>query len=152
MRAVYSKLNENIQKNDEEENFIKLIEPLIWKQDELTGKVDKNKILIDSKVVIAQDNDTFHRILKTAELDCKAKDRYSKNFIEFARLFDDYCKTNPMKIYDFINNILRHTIVLPIKADNQETALTIFSTLNDRGLSLNDADIFKAQIYNSIKK
>ncbi|WP_281530186.1 hypothetical protein [Campylobacter hominis] len=49
MRAVYSKLNENIQKNDEEENFIKLIEPLIWKQNELTGKVDKNKILIDSK-------------------------------------------------------------------------------------------------------
>lgn len=89
--------------------------------------------------------------MKTAELDCKAKDRYNKNFIEFARLFNDYCKTNPLKIYDFINNILRHTIVLPIKADNQETALTIFSTLNDRGLSLNDADIFKAQIYNSIK-
>lgn len=90
------------KKNDEEENFIKLIEPLIWKQNELTGKVYKNKILIDSKVVIAQDNDTFHRILKTAELDYKAKDRYSKNFIEFARLFNDYCKTNPLKIYDFI--------------------------------------------------
>lgn len=140
------------KKNDKEENFIKLIEPLIWKQNELTGKVDKNKILIDSKVVIAQDNDTFHRILKTAELDYKAKDCYNKNFIEFKMLFNDYCKTNPLKIYDFINNILRHTIVLPIKADNQETALTIFSTLNDRGLSLNDADIFKAQIYNSIKK
>lgn len=151
LRAIYSKLNENIQKNAEEENFIKLIEPLIWKQDELTGEVYKNEILIDSKVVIAQDNDTFHRILKTAELDYKTKDRYSKNFIEFARLFDDYCKTKPMRVYNFINNILRHTIVLPIKADNQETALTIFSTLNDRGLSLNDADIFKAQIYNSIK-
>jgi len=41
--------------------------------------------------------------------------------------------------------------VLPIKADNQDTALTIFSTLNDRGLPLSDADIFKAKIYNSIK-
>lgn len=44
LRAVYSKLNENIQKNDEEENFIKLIEPLIWKQNELAGKVDKAQI------------------------------------------------------------------------------------------------------------
>jgi hypothetical protein len=41
--------------------------------------------------------------------------------------------------------------VLPIKADSQETALTIFSTLNDRGLPLSDADIFKAKIYNNIK-
>lgn len=32
----------------------------------------------------------------------------------------------------------------------QDTALTIFSTLNDRGLPLSDADIFKAKIYNQL--
>ena len=31
----------------------------------------------------------------------------------------------------------------------QDTALTIFSTLNDRGMPLADSDIFKAQIYKS---
>lgn len=39
---------------------------------------------------------------------------------------------------------------MPITADSQDTALTIFSTLNDRGLALDDADIFKAKIYNHL--
>lgn len=33
----------------------------------------------------------------------------------------------------------------------KDTALTIFSTLNNRGLPLSDADIFKAKIYNNLK-
>jgi len=41
-------------------------------------------------------------------------------------------------------------ILLPITADTQDTALTIFSTLNDRGLPLSDADIFKAKIYGQL--
>lgn len=41
---------------------------------------------------------------------------------------------------------------MPITADSQDTALTIFSTLNDRGLALSDADIFKAKIYNNLDK
>ena len=38
------------------------------------------------------------------------------------------------------------TCALPI-SESQDTALRIFSTLNDRGLPLSDADIFKAQFY-----
>ena len=34
-----------------------------------------------------------------------------------------------------------------IEADSQDAALRIFSTLNDRGKPLSDADIFKAQFY-----
>jgi hypothetical protein len=37
--------------------------------------------------------------------------------------------------------------MLPIEAESRDTALRIFSTLNDRGLPLSDADIFKAQFY-----
>lgn len=43
--------------------------------------------------------------------------------------------------------ILNNCILLPIEAESQDTALRIFSTLNDRGLPLSDADIFKAQFY-----
>ena len=50
----------------------------------------------------------------------------------------------------FIRNALNKAILLPITADSQDTALTIFSTLNDRGLALSDADIFKAKIYNHL--
>jgi hypothetical protein len=40
--------------------------------------------------------------------------------------------------------------LLPIDADDQETALTIFNTLNNRGLPLSDADIFKSHIYKTL--
>ena len=43
--------------------------------------------------------------------------------------------------------ILNNVILLPIEAESQDTALRIFSTLNDRGLPLADADIFKSQFY-----
>jgi hypothetical protein len=43
--------------------------------------------------------------------------------------------------------ILGNCILLPIDAESQDYALRIFSTLNNRGLPLSDADIFKAQFY-----
>lgn len=46
--------------------------------------------------------------------------------------------------------MLNQAILLPISADSQDTALTIFSTLNNRGLPLSDADIFKAKLYNNL--
>lgn len=46
-----------------------------------------------------------------------------------------------------IIRILNNCILLPIEAESQDTALRIFSTLNDRGKPLSDADIFKAQFY-----
>lgn len=45
----------------------------------------------------------------------------------------------------------RSDILLPIIADNQYTALTIFFTLNDRELPISDADIFKAKIYKQLE-
>ena len=42
---------------------------------------------------------------------------------------------------------MSNCILLPIEAESQDTALRIFSTLNDRGKPLSDADIFKAQLY-----
>ncbi|WP_228413647.1 HNH endonuclease family protein [Chryseobacterium sp. CH21] len=47
--------------------------------------------------------------------------------------------------------ILQKCIILPIECDTSEVALTIFSTLNDRGLPLSDSDIFKAQIYRNLQ-
>lgn len=43
--------------------------------------------------------------------------------------------------------IMNNCILLLIEAESQDTALRIFSTLNDRGKPLSDADIFKAQFY-----
>ena len=67
-------------------------------------------------------------------------------------MYDKHCSESPLLIYDFIYALLNQAILLPIGADSQDTALTIFSTLNNRGLPLSDADIFKAKIYNHLKE
>lgn len=46
-----------------------------------------------------------------------------------------------------LERILTNCCVLPIETDGQDTALRIFSTMNDRGKPLSDSDIFKAKLY-----
>ena len=60
-----------------------------------------------------------------------------------------HSETNPLHWNDFCVTILEQCVILPIECDTQDTALTIFSTLNDRGMPLADSDIFKAQLYRS---
>jgi hypothetical protein len=60
---------------------------------------------------------------------------------------DDFLHAFPSFFPYLPARILGNCILLPIEAESQDTALRIFSTLNDRGLPLSDADIFKAQFY-----
>ena len=116
----------------------------------MTSVADYTTVLIESKVMEVKYNQILENILKTGETETGSKDRYSVNYNLLVKLLDEYAISETLNFYKFINNVLNKTIVLPIKADTQETALTIFSTLNDRGLPLSDADIFKAKIYNKI--
>lgn len=151
LRAIHKKL-QKMSDSKEKENFIRQIEPTIWNIDELTSVADYNSILIKSKVMEEEYNQILENILKTGEIKEDNKDRYSLNYSILINLLNDYANNEPFKFYSFIHNVLNKTIVLPIKADTQETALTIFSTLNNRGLPLSDADIFKAKIYNKMGK
>lgn len=151
LRAIYTKLIKGDDANtDAARNFIGKIEPAIWRTDNLTGKVDYSDILLTSKVVDNEGNEILRKILETGEANVKAEDNYSKNYLLFQRLYDKHCAESPLQIYDFIYALLNQAILLPIGADSQDTALTIFSTLNNRGLPLSDADIFKAKIYNNL--
>lgn len=150
LRAVFSMLEKEETKTDEVSNFIREIEPAIWKKDEMTGKVDKNQILIKSEVVSDSGNRLLRTILETGVADSNATDNYSKNYNKFIELYAEKAKNSPLQIFKFILALLKYTILLPIDADDQETALTIFNTLNNRGLPLSDADIFKSHIYKTL--
>lgn len=151
LRAIYTKLQKDDTNNDSVKHFMAEIEPVIWKTDNATGKADYKKILLESRVISNEGNNILKDILETGKSISDAKDNYSKNYKIFQEMFDEYSEKYPLSIYDFIYTVLNQAIVLPIKADNQDTALTIFSTLNDRGLALSDSDIFKAKIYNNNK-
>lgn len=152
LRAIYTKLVATpvSERTPEANNFIGKIEPAIWRTNKLTGTVDFKNILLTSKVVNNDGNEILHSILETGKADENAKDNYSKNYRYFQELFDKHSTENPLMVYQFIYALLNQAILLPITADTQDTALTIFSTLNDRGLPLSDADIFKAKIYNQL--
>ncbi len=147
LRAICAKLESEENKTPEVLNFINKIQPAIWKADEMTGAVDRSEILLKSNVVSDSGNELLCRILEKGETVPKATDVYSKNFNKFMELYTKKSIESPNQIYHFINALLNYTILLPIDADDQETALTIFNTLNNRGLPLSDADIFKSYIY-----
>lgn len=147
LRAIYTKLESGCP----DTHFLKSqIEPTIWKQNSTTGAVNFNEILISSRVMGEEGNQEFANILVSGKADEKSTSNYAKNYRLLQQLVNEYAADNPLSFYKFISNILNQAILLPITADSQETALTIFSTLNDRGLALSDADIFKAKIYNHL--
>lgn len=154
LRAIYTRLVSTpaAERTAEANNFIGKIEPAIWRTNKLTGRVDYKNILLTSRVVNNEGNEILRSILETGKADEKAKDNYSKNYIRFQELFDKHSQENALMVYQFIYALLNQAILLPITADTQDTALTIFSTLNDRGLPLSDADIFKAKIYNQLNE
>ena len=122
------------------------IEKCIWKTDEF-GKPDMAALKIDSEVATDKDKEEFLEILRTGSVEKNQKSSYALNYRfiqrkieEFSDNFAGYFAYMPIRI-------LNNCILLPIEAESQDTALRIFSTLNDRGKPLSDADIFKAQFY-----
>ncbi|MFC4665811.1 DUF262 domain-containing protein [Falsiporphyromonas endometrii] len=150
LRAVFYMLEKEDNKTDEVRNFIQKIKPALWKENEMTGKEDRSQILLRSEVVTDNGNRILQNILETGETVKNAKDNYSRNYNKFKELYEQKSQNSPNQIYHFVLALLNYSILLPITADDQETALTIFNTLNNRGLPLSDADIFKSYIYKKL--
>jgi uncharacterized protein with ParB-like and HNH nuclease domain len=151
LRAFFRKL-EDMPQDDQVIGLKNKLAPCIWETDRISGKVvDSSAIHIMSLVATEEDNETFHRILATGECSEHLTDNYSVNYRFFKSRCDEYATMNPMQWKELCIAILMQCIILPIECDTPETALTIFSTLNDRGLPLADSDIFKAQIYRNLE-
>lgn len=144
LRAFYSKFE--TAQDDVTIETRKQIARCIWKTDEV-GRPIFDRLKIDSEVASDNDKDEFLSILKTGEANDAMNSRYAKTFRYFTRKIADFVDETPMWTAYFPLRILNNVIMLPIEAESQDTALRIFSTLNDRGLPLSDADIFKSQFY-----
>ena len=122
------------------------IEKSIWKTDEF-GEPDKSALKIDSEVATDKDKEDSLEILKTGAVKPGQKSRYAANYRFFQNCIDDFLDKYPTYFAYLPTRIMNNCILLPIEAESQDTALRIFSTLNDRGMPLSDSDIFKAQFY-----
>lgn len=144
LRAFYSKFEHAQDKQTKSTR--ETISKCIWKTDEF-GEPDTTKLKIDSEVASDQDKEEFLSILRTGKVASGQDSRYAKTFQFFQRKIDEFINDFAMYTAYLPTRILNNVILLPIEAESQGTALRIFSTLNDRGLPLSDADIFKSQFY-----
>ena len=145
LRAFYVKF---IHMNDDDSISTRQnIEQCLWKTNEF-GKPDTSSLKINSEVATDSDKDEFLYILRNGCTQNKnKKSNYAENYIFFQKKIEEFISHFPSYFAYFPTRILNNCILLPIEAESQDTALTIFSTLNDRGKPLSDADIFKAQFY-----
>lgn len=144
LRAFFEKFG-----NMKDANAISTSEDIakcIWKTDEF-GKPDTNKLKIDSEVSTDEDKEEFLTILKTGVTSSHNKSRYANTYRFFQTKINEFLNEYPSYFAYLPTRIINNCILLPIEAESQDTALRIFSTLNDRGKPLSDTDIFKAQFY-----
>lgn len=148
LRAFYSKFDNMRDENSKLTREI--IERCLWKTDEFE-KPKTSELKIDSDVATDDDKEEFLEILRTGVSKKDNQSRYAKNYRFFQEKIAEFLDNYPSYFSYLPVRILNNCILLPIEADNQDTALRIFSTLNDRGKPLSDADIFKAQFYKYYK-
>ena len=144
LRAFYesfgSAQDENIK------NIRRKIESCIWKVDEdEKPKIENPKLKYE--VITDEDANELKKILTTGKPTDKNKSNYAVNYRLFKRWIEDLNSEKTGYLLHFARRILNNCVLLPIETDSQNTALRIFTTLNDRGRPLDDADIFKAQFY-----
>lgn len=144
LRAFYEKYGSMMDQQSIKTK--EMIEKCIWKTDEF-GNPNMSELKIDSEVATDNEKEQFLRILRTGIADDKDKSNYAVNYRFFRGKIAEFLNTFPGYFSYLPIRILNNCILLPIEAESQDTALRIFSTLNDRGKPLSDADIFKAQFY-----
>ena len=144
LRAFYERSFN--QEDQQTKKMREMIEQCIWKTNAFK-EANKNALKIDSEVATDEDKGEFLEILKSGQVDDGFKSRYAENYRFFEKKIDAFLSNYPSYFRYLPVRILNNCILLPIEADNQDSALQIFSTLNDRGKPLSDADIFKAQCY-----
>ena len=148
LRAFYKIISDYIKTSREDtkklNTALENIGKCIWQTNEF-GDPDTAKLKIDSLVAADEDREELISVLRDGSAPRNHKSRYAKNY----RFYLDRIKElqdDKWLIYLPIRT-LNNCILFPIEAGNQNTALRIFSTLNDRGKPLSDSDIFKVQLY-----
>lgn len=144
LRAFYAQFYH--QQDYNSVSILQNIEKCLWKTDEF-GRPDMQQLKIDSEVATDKDKEEFREILRSGEAGAEKKSQYAENYRFFQKCIDAFVRNFPSYCAHLPARIMSNCILLPIEAKSQDTALRIFSTLNDRGKPLSDADIFKSQFY-----
>jgi len=143
-----------------------ILKEILVKKD-WTGKIKGFRI--ESEVFETDDNESLKKVLeldksqinilynkclsKNGIDEKKCSNNFETNILYFYHWLKDYKELN-----SFIEYFLQKLFLLPIeltdktREEAKEKALTIFETINNRGMNLEDADIFKAKLHDKAQK
>lgn len=154
LRAFYEYSEYKYDKeNDEKLKEVRRnIERCIWLTDTF-GKIKdrENGIRIKTEVAVDDDKKEFIEILKTGKTLKEMESLYARNYRFFEAQIKNFADKYAVSFCFMPVRIMANCKIFHIETDNQDTALTVFSTINDRGKSLSDSDIFKSQFYKYYK-
>ncbi len=148
----------------------KVLEQLIEKED---WEGVKKVLRIRSDVFEANDEEALSAVLKfdlqllqerfeavtdksNKIIERLCKSRFEANILYFYNWIK-FFKDNDGDLRELTHYLLKQVYLLPIELSGptqdeaNEKALVIFETINNRGMNLEDADIFKAKLYNKAK-
>ena len=147
LRAIYTKLSQ-APMTVRIQNLTRRIATVIWKViDPMEGTVDCTKNFIRSESIDDNYKDVLQSILTTGKVPTGKNCDYASNYRRLQKKYADlYMKDQSMAEW-MAYYLLDQVIVFSIEAKTRDAAITIFSTINNRGKSLTDTDIIRAKIY-----
>lgn len=128
---------------------VKALEECLKIKDKLSSELTNN-IRLNSDV-IENDKKNLEKII----LEGRCDDENSRLYINYDMFKKKISDWKQGKTSDELNKLiltfLDNVVLLPILCETEDDALNIFETINNRGLSLSDADIFKSKLYAGIE-
>lgn len=151
-RAFYECFSNDAAK--EKQRYLEGFGKCVWEHD-LDKGLDFKNCHLSSKVIADRDEKILKKLLseKITNEDIKGNNsNYAKNYIFFYEKLEEFKLKDTLLWEKFCKMFLTNRLfILLVICDSQESAMTIFNTLNSRGLPLSNADILKGYIYKKVK-
>lgn len=146
-RALYKITSDLQYQTEQTKGYTKVFGKCLWGYDDGSEKLDYANPHLKSRVILDSDLKVLEQILsENCDLEEQNKSLYAKNFRFFYEKLKEFLgEIDERK--EFYEIVLSKVVILPIECNNEENAMRIFTTLNDRGLPLADSDIIKGKIY-----
>jgi hypothetical protein len=129
-------------------------------------KVENSKIIENTKILENNSinelyHDEFSKIIRarnfesaernTHKFNKKQKDnKYTNYFRNFKFFYDKLSKASETNLNLFAKTFLQKCQIIEIRSWQVEQAITMFNSLNSKGMPLSDADIISAQMYSKL--
>ena len=118
------------------------------------GALLTDELRLTSKVLAGEERDDYNdfKCVITGEGNYTDNSNFSANYYYLQRKISEWHRGKSAKKWKKLVNIFQTQVVLlQLRCDSANDALDLFQIINDRGLALDDADIFKVKIYSAIR-